>query len=63
MLGERDSGWGKAEGRQWGELAMWTGEGADAERALGVGVLQKRSTDPSQLEQSRGLHVSICLGV
>lgn len=47
-----------------GELAMWTGEGADGERALRVGVLQKRrSTDPSQLEQSRGLHVSICLGV
>lgn len=42
---------------------MWTGEGADGERALGVRVLQKRSTDPSQLEQSRGLHVSICLGV
>lgn len=46
-----------------GEPAMWT-EGADGERALRVGVLQKRrSTDPSQLEQSRGLHVSVCLGV
>lgn len=57
MLGERDTRWGKAGGRV-AEVAL-TGEGADG--SSGEGSKRGRAQTPSQVEQRKGLHVSVCL--
>lgn len=62
--GPRREGFSKGERKQEegsGEVGMGT-EG-HVERGPGRGLLKRESTDPSQEDLSRGLHVSVCLSV